>query len=178
MVVSVPRPTAGSAPADWLAGRIGPRGDPDWVTRTVGPGFEAYARIFHPLDDGPCAPRWADIAAQNGRTMHASAQWQAISSRVTDPAPDPMDQGRGFPGEPFIGNLHEEALNALCLLLARHMSTPQGCWFGVWDGWGWMHDGAHAVAHASLGDEPGPPIEHAPQSWPLDLTGPKFSLRH
>jgi hypothetical protein len=41
--------------------------------------------------------------------------------------------------EPEIGNLHPEPLAALCEVLARHTATPEVCWFGVWDGHGWLH---------------------------------------
>jgi len=172
MIFTPPSPAASANPAAWLASRI-TRGS-DWVTSTVGTGYRAYARLFHPLDDGPDAPRWADLAARHGRIMHPSAQWEHISSTVA-PA-DTMSRSRGFPGEPHIGNLHPEALASLCTLLRDHTATSEDCWFAVWDGWGWQHPGAHAILQATRTGEPTTPINDAPESKRLNLAAPKFCL--
>jgi hypothetical protein len=171
MTFSPPAPAASADPAAWLTSRIARDGH--WVTRTVGSGYEAYARILHPLDDGPDAPRWADVAAQHGRSMHPSAQWEHISSSV---APhDPMSRGdRGFPGSPDIGNLHEEALAALCTLLSDHTMTSDECWFAVWDGWGWQ--GARTAVLFARDGNNGPLIREAAAEKQLDLSASKFSL--
>jgi hypothetical protein len=174
MSFTPPAPAVSADPAAWLPSRI-EWGD-DWVTGTVGTGYQAYARIFHPLDDGPNPPRWADVAAQHGRTMHPSAQWEHISSTVAPT--DTMSRGRGFPGEPDIGNLHAEALSSLCTLLRDYTTTPDDCWFAVWDGWGWQHPGAHSVMQATRIGEPAPPVEHASDEKRLNLAAPKFSLPH
>ncbi len=89
----------------------------------------AYARIFHPLDDGPDAQRWADVARLS-RMMHASADWDRIND-----APEERRHRRSFPGDPAIGNLDVHALSALCAILTGHTGTPERCWFAVWDGW-------------------------------------------
>ncbi|MDQ1488582.1 MAG: hypothetical protein QOJ23_1096 [Actinomycetota bacterium] len=49
-------------------------------------------------------------------------------------------------GEPEVGDLDPEPLAALCDILARHTATPTACWFGVWDGHGWLHPGSGIVA--------------------------------
>jgi hypothetical protein len=172
MSFAPPAPAASADPAAWLTSRI-QWGD-DWVTGTVGTGYLAYARIFHPLDDGSHPPRWADIATQHGRTMHPSAQWEHISSTVAPT--DRTSRSRGFPGEPEIGNLHAEALASLCTLLRNYTATPDDCWFAVWDGWGWQHPGAHTITQATSNGDPAPPIEHAPAAKQLNLSAPKFSL--
>jgi hypothetical protein len=174
MVDLPPLPAASTTPADWLTSRV--VSAPNWVTRTVGTGFDAYARIFHPLDDGPAAPRWADIAARNGRTMHPSARWENISSTGPCAANTPVNRGRGHPGEPVVGNMAKDALSALCALLAVHTSTAEDCWFAVWDGWGWQQDGPQPVVRATEGEDVAYPDRLAPRDWQLDLTGPKFSL--
>ena len=74
-------PAASDAPAQWLTPRIATFG-PSWVTSTAGTDWEAYCRLFHPLDDSPNAPRWADIAKTHGHTMHAGAQWHVTNSRA------------------------------------------------------------------------------------------------
>src|SRR6185312_13427804 len=107
-----------------------------WVTNTVGVGFAAYARVFHPLGDEPDALRWQDVASKNGRIMHASAEWEHISCPPVRPIPrHPV--GRSYPGGPAWGNLRPVSLRPLCDLLAAHTSTPDRIWFAVWEGWGW-----------------------------------------
>ena len=86
MDIGHPRPAAGTTAAEWLLSRIDAFAE-HWVTGNVGPGFGAYARIFHPLDDGPDALRWADVAASHGRTMHASAQWEHIGGSMDSKEP-------------------------------------------------------------------------------------------
>ena len=128
----VPPAVAQSArPAEWVTSRIDVFAKP-WVSGMVGPDFQAYARIFHPLDDEPDTTRWADVARSQGRVMHAGAQWAQIN-----PAPLELREGRSFPGEPRMGHLDVQALTALCATLTSHTETPAQCWFAVWDGWGW-----------------------------------------
>ena len=174
MTFAPPTPAASANAAAWLTPRIHWGGD--WVTATVGTGYPAYARLFHPLDDGPNPPRWAHVAAQHGRTMHPSAQWEHISSTIAPT--DTLSRGRGFPGEPLIGNLHTDALSALCSILRDHTTTPDDCWFAVWDGWGWQHRTAHSTIQFAQEGEPAPPITHAPEAKRLNLAAPKFSLPH
>lgn len=167
----LPPPVAQSAvPAEWVTSRLDVFAR-QWVTGMVGPDFAAYARIFHPLDDGPDAQRWADVAQIHGRTMHASVEWDQINMVAEE-----SRRGRGFPGDPVIGNLEVQALSALCAILAAHTRTPQRCWFAVWDGWGWQHAGGFTLLRSTTSDEPLPPVELAPQEWQLDLTGPTFAL--
>jgi hypothetical protein len=172
-----PLPAASAAPADWLFDRVTFFGEGnEWPEVTVGPGFEAYARVFHPVDEQPGAPRWADIAAAHGWTFHASADWEQISRPRTGAAGALHDAVRRG-SRPAWGNLVSPALGELCNVLARHTSTPGVCWFAVWEGWGWGHPGAHAVVYAarSPGYRP-PPTEPAPVEWQLDRNAPAFDL--
>lgn len=157
-------------PAQWATARLDVFAEP-WVTGMVGPDFEAYARIFHPLDIGPEARRWADVAESHGRTLHPSAEWDRISD-----TPEELSHGRSFPGDPYVGSLETHALSALCAILAGHTITPEQCWFAVWEGWGWHDPGAFALLRSTTSDEPLPPIEMAPKDWQLDWTGPTFDL--
>lgn len=167
----VPPVVAQSAvPAEWVTSRIDVFAR-DWVTGMVGPDFQAYARIFHPLDDESDAPSWADVARSTGRIMHAGAQWTQIKPATAD-----VRDGRSFPGEPRIGHLEVQALSAVCAILPRHTETPARCWFALWDGWGWEHPGGSTVLRSTDSDEPLPPLKMAPQGWQLDLTGPTFVL--
>lgn len=51
---------------------------------------------------------------------------------------------RDHDGDRHEGHLDEEMLTALCQVLARHTSTPQTCYFGLWDGYGAIHGGEAA----------------------------------
>jgi hypothetical protein len=170
MTFTPPAVAQSARPAEWVTSRIDVFAEP-WVSGMVGPDFRAYARIFHPLDDGPDALRWADVARIRGRTMHAGAQWAQIN-----PAPPELRDGRSFPGEPRTGNLDGQALTALCSILASHTDTPARCWFAVWDGWGWQHPGGTTLVRSTDSGELPPPPEMAPHGWQLDLTGPTFAL--
>ncbi len=165
-----PAPAPSALPAEWATSRLDVFAAP-WVTGMVGPDFQAYARIFHPLDDGPDAQRWADVAQLHGRKMHASADWDQIRD-----VPEVLRHGRSFPGDPGVGHLEVGALSALCAILTGHTGTPERCWFAVWDGWGWQHPGAIGLLRSTTSSEPLPPVEMAPQAWQLDLTGPTFAL--
>jgi hypothetical protein len=105
----------------WLTERI--IGFARDVGSVVPHGFEAYARVFHPLDDG----RWADRAARNGRIAHAEMQLHLISSPAgAAPAGyQPLDEGS-------VGSLPEGELEALVAVLRHHTAAPERAWFAVW----------------------------------------------
>lgn len=169
-----PRPAKSSSPASWLAGRGG-LGHP-WVRGLIGPGFEAYARVLHPLGADSDRPTWASVAARNGRVLHASAQWEQISHPPPF-TPDPYRPlGRGD-RDPDWGALSEQALAALCSVLARHTDSDLPCYFGVWEGWGNLHPRSNSsvIQFARIGD-PVEPIQYATPDWQLDMTGATFHL--
>ena len=101
------------------------------VGSIVPDSFDAYARVFHPAG----TERWSDIAARTGRVVHPEMQFDPIAS---------TDDGIGqWPDEsPPEGTLNSDALTGLADLLAQHTSTPQQCWFAIWDGYGQLHGGA------------------------------------
>jgi hypothetical protein len=133
--------------------------------------------VLHPLGDGPAASTWASVAAANHRVLHPSAQWEQISNPAPF-KPHPYQRaGRGFPGDPHIGQLTEQALGALCDVLERHTSPDQPCYFAVWEGWGWGgHQHPGAVGQFSPVGEDVRPVEYAPDDWQLDLRGPTVEL--
>lgn len=164
----LPLPAPDAKPAEWLASRLSNVGT-NWVTATVGAGWPAYARIFHPLDDTVDALRWSSVAAANGRTMYPAAQWEVISSNRSVPG---GPRGRGFPGAPELGHLNQRSLSAVCQLLAPHTTTAEQCWFALWDGRAWMH-----AAGASMMPKPSrdsTAVTLAPRQ--LDLSAPRFAL--
>jgi hypothetical protein len=127
-----------------LAGEFGA------VTRTVPGGYTAYARICHPAADrdGRRAT-WSRVAQATGRQIHPVMQWHALVG-----SPDPFSmRGSLWPGsDPERGNLVPEVLGPLCDLLADHTTTPEHCFFCLWEGYGWIRGSPAAAALGS--DEP------------------------
>jgi hypothetical protein len=123
------------APAAWLRPSLGP-----WahdVASFVPRGFSAHARVLHPAggNDFPGGERkrWADIARANGRVVHATMQFHNIAHPRGSPSAD-VDLVPGLGALP----VRERAL--LIELLASATTTPERCWFCVWEGWGDIDD--------------------------------------
>lgn len=128
--------------ADWIAPRLGPFGG--WVGSVVPRGFPAYARVLHPVRDQYGKPAtWTAVCAKTGREAHALMQWQSISSpRVEDGSGRPASGGAPWDGDkPQVGELEPQTLAALCRQLAGHIDPAQGCFFALWEGWGWIPGG-------------------------------------
>lgn len=120
--------------ADWIVDRLHRfPSDVAWdVGSFVPDGFPAYARSLHPAwrtEPGRRVKvRWADLARTAGPTLHATTRFEELeSSAVTHDTEPPLD-----------GTLEEDELDAFVELLAAFTSSPQSCWFGVWEGYGWM----------------------------------------
>lgn len=95
--------------------------------------FERYARVLHPAWAADSEPiGWKTVAAWSGRTIHALAQWEFLSRPPFDP-----EAAAPFVGPPNEGGLPPEHLAALCGLLAAHTTTPDQCFVGAWEGYGW-----------------------------------------
>lgn len=98
--------------------------------------FEAYARVFHPVDGRP----WAAHAAENRRVPHPDMQHHLVTTPPGGEAPPYMD---GVD----VGSLPEAELRALVqVLLARGGDVP--CLLAVWDGYGHLQGGG-AVSTAT-----------------------------
>lgn len=96
--------------------------------------FERYARVLHPAGPSPGPPvRWDTVAAWSGRTVHALAQWDALSLPVGE-----IPVGRPFDDPPGTDGLRGAHLAALLDLLAWHTTTGDDCFIGVWHGHGWL----------------------------------------
>ncbi|HJU01414.1 MAG TPA: hypothetical protein VJ966_09440 [Actinomycetes bacterium] len=150
-------PSAEVAAADWLEPRLRRFGSA--VTAVVPDGFPAYVRILHPArgpDDRPL--RWAEVAAWSGRTMHPLAQFHAIS-RPAAIAPTGSAPWDGEP--PPDGNLPAELLRIFCATLAEHTSTPESCWFCLWEGYGWLYGSPSVAVMGRRGAIPVPPASPA-----------------
>lgn len=118
--------------ADWWVGRLHPFGDD--VGSVVPDSFEAYARIFHPVDVDGRRMTWAAIATANGRVAHADMQFEAITTRRG------RASGEHYSVGPSVGSLPRDLLEALVELLANSTSTPHACDVAVWDGYAQLGD--------------------------------------
>ncbi len=99
--------------------------------------FEGYARILHPAWASPGVPvRWATVAAWASRHIDSLAQWDFISRPKGEPGGGPAP----FAAHPDKNGLPPWQLAALCELLATHTNTPELCFVGVWEGYGWHDD--------------------------------------
>lgn len=144
---------------DWIV-----KNTHDWglVRALVPETFQAYARVFHPAyrwvedpqDAGALAPTmgrlipgtnravtlygrevgWAEVAAANGRVAHPAMEWESITGerrfRPNGEQPGLWDQ------TPELATLPLRHTQRLCELLAGHTSTPERCWFAIWEGYG------------------------------------------
>jgi hypothetical protein len=132
----------------WIAEALHPFAE-HRVGSVVPPVFDAFARVFHPAvryaddwfdDDGPLPPdedvTWAEVAAFNGRTAHRAMEWASITGSWDFRGSD--DQPGMWNDAPAEGHLPVSVASRLAAVLSRHTTTPADCWFGVWDGFGWV----------------------------------------
>jgi hypothetical protein len=126
-----------ASPAGWLAGRLHPFCSD---TGSVIPaGFEAYARVFHPVEAGHLDDRrhrWSDVAHATRRIVHPEMQFHMISCPVGQPAPKGYNPGMG----PSWGSLSAPERVALVEVLRPATTIPDHCWFCLWEGRGGLDD--------------------------------------
>ncbi|HEX2074912.1 MAG TPA: hypothetical protein VHF92_14095 [Geodermatophilus sp.] len=169
-------------PGAWLADALHP--SPGRVGSLVPPTFPAFARVFHPAvryaEDDDIDVTWAEVAAANGRTAHAAMQWASITGSWEYHGED--DQPGLWNDAPADGHLPAPVAARLAAVLARHTTTPDDCWFGVWSGFGfitadaptlalpgrehWLVRGHIELAAANMADEPHE--QSASLWWPAD----------
>ena len=68
--------------ADWIGPRLASWEDGHTITIVVPAGFEAYARVLHPVQttgSGDRLVRWADVAAWSGMPLRPDAQFHSIA---------------------------------------------------------------------------------------------------
>ena len=128
---------------DWIARRLLPFNH-HAVGSVIPTGFSRYARILHPawqtVNDRSERVRWSSIAAWSGVAMHPKFQFHSIAQGLGDPSnPAPWD-GRS----PRTGSLEPHDASELIGILSRHTSTPNHCWFCIWEGWRWLTEIAPA----------------------------------
>jgi len=153
----------------WIAPRLASFGT--CLGAIVPLGFEAYARILHPVQVGADAwVTWADVAARAGTPLAALSPWWRVAGRS-----DWHDQA----GEaPLEGCLPEHSFAALVELLAAGSGPDAPCVSAVWHGWGALN-GAGRVFFSWADD--GSPVDAPPRPpaspYPPEvLDGPTLAL--
>ncbi|MBF4574345.1 hypothetical protein ITJ64_17680 [Herbiconiux sp. VKM Ac-1786] len=130
------QPVLSGDPGAWIAPRLGGWGS---VGGVAGRGFEAYARVLHPVevDDGAGGALgpwgWAEVAARTGRVVHPLAQWHRVAG-VDELRGDVEVDGRRVSAPP-TGRLDPRLLAALVPALAA-ATTSDAVTLAVWEGWG------------------------------------------
>lgn len=163
--------------ADWIAARLAPWEDEYTITVVVPAGFEAYARVLHPVEtaeNGNRLVRWADVAAWSAMPLRKDAQFHSIALPPTAPGGPPPYGSQG----PQEGSLYLPDAEVLAAIGRDWTATPQDCWFCVWDGFGW--DTASTFAALTRTGQPREVIEE-PRPDPVPgpvREGPRVHLPH
>jgi len=121
--------------ADWIARRLS--GNWGTVLGVIPDGFEAYSRVLHPVETPERGRdrlvRWRDVAERSGMPLRHNSQYHSIALPPERPATPGPDFGHG----PRVGSLYSEDIRVLAEIGRRWTSTPELCWFCLWDGYGW-----------------------------------------
>lgn len=141
------------ARGDWLHERITDGGG---YPAVAGSGWEAYARILHPVSafgevDGAFVSyewTWAEAARRLGVRMHPLADWNMIGRQAGQVEVDELTLSSGQEGW-----LDPRLLRRLGALLATATSAADDLTIGVWDGFGHDGDAGSVSAFAILEDD-------------------------
>lgn len=163
--VATIRPDADVSEADWWD-TSWESGTPAAVGFLIPRGFEAYARVLHPVldDEAGRSVTWASVAAECGTTLHPEAQWSRLAGhRDLDPHGRP-ERHRAWGGQdPEPGRISRPQFEALADVLALHTATPERTIVAFWVGYGvWPR------AWTSGPTSPGPGRESFLFDRPLD----------
>lgn len=128
-------PAADPSGAGWVAPRLLAWWSlPDGFTPVGGlvpTGFESYARLLHPPEravDARSGPlRWAELAARNGVSLGPGTLWEDVARG---------GEAQEVASPPSEGHLSAGVASALVDVLEKWTSSPEDCWFCVWDGYG------------------------------------------
>jgi hypothetical protein len=176
--VPKPRPVLDVSPADWVT--AGVAGFALGVRSLIPDRFEAYGRILHPVhgliseEEHPVrmrnepSLRWDEIAQRAGRRIHPRVQFDSLIG---------VPRGGARPYEAEIGTLSPQLYTPLCDHLEAHTSTPQRCWFCIWEGYGHIQGGGSVLEWPVL-DGARPRIR-APEPPAFDsavMEGPRVSI--
>jgi hypothetical protein len=130
------------SPASWVLERLRPWGkDGVRVASFVPSGFEAHARILHPAYQGPnheAGIRWSELAERLAKSVGADTGFVEASGLQAEATPE---WDRAVPSD---GSLPRLQMQALVGMLETFTTTPDRCYFCIWDGWGFWWADAHS----------------------------------
>lgn len=101
---------------------------PPPVSGLVPRGYEAFARVFHPLHIGARRVRWSQAAAIHGRPMHATVALHEVLLREGESATD-----AALLSGQFVGTAPAAELHALWSALRSH-TVSDVLYLGFWEG--------------------------------------------
>ncbi len=127
------------AEAAWVTQQLHGQGGQS-VGSVIPPGFERYVRILHPATrrgDGRRSLRWNEVARWGGGIIGPSTQFLSLAlNQAVEPGRWPWRSG------PLRGSLSAEDAGALVELARVGTTTPESCWFCLWEGYGWLPEKA------------------------------------
>lgn len=139
----------------WLRQRITDQGG---YAAHAGTGWQAYARILHPVEafgeaDGEFVAfewTWAEAARRRGVGMHPLVDWSTIGRQSGQVQVDGLTLSPGREGA-----LEPQLLGHLASVLETATATPDDVTIGVWTGFGGHDDSRSAAATipSRLGDQ-------------------------
>jgi hypothetical protein len=98
------------------------------VTSIVPGGYEAYARVFHPIrwgaGDAEATTTWREMAAKAGRSISDLTMFKSLEV-----------ERHGVFGQPANGDLAPEIITAMIPHLRDATTTANECYFALWEGW-------------------------------------------
>jgi len=119
--------------ADWIRLRLSPF-EQYRATSIVPNGFDAYARILHPVQlpsDGRRLIRWSEVARWSGLPMNDLVQWHDVALPQLKPSSDPPWHGQGpEEGSPYVADI-----DALVNHLTDFTSSSERTCFCLWVGY-------------------------------------------
>src|SRR4051794_23828781 len=148
--------------ADWIVGRLHrtPADAPSDVGAFLPEGFSAYARILHTAWRGePWGGekiRWAEFARRGGVALSPRTRFEELQSG------EAMQDIEA----PLEGTLPCDELSALVDILGASTSTPGACWFGIWEGYGWMRGPPAIVELVAHEAGRAPDVDNPPNAAP------------
>lgn len=110
-----------------------------WITERVGPsfllpsGFDVYVRVLHPFE-GPGGElvTWASLASIVGQELTPFTSSDDLTAATWV---DGEENKLGDFGPPMSGQIPYSVLSPLTDLLKRNTTTPESCYFAIWEGW-------------------------------------------
>ena len=139
-------------PAEWVRAALRPwTHDPSVrISSFVPAAYPAHGRILHRTESWRPSRlangkpesynrlRWREIAEQTGRTLDARTRYSDLLGWYAKPNSQSPPSPWGLPSE---GTLQPEECAAAAEVLSRFTTTPNECWFCLWEGygrWPWM----------------------------------------